>query len=135
MILSYEQVGVEVALEIAEASADEFSRFMNVNVTGSFRIVQHASALMKAQEPRPYSKASPGRGSTRGSIVLMGSAASLVVQPRMVQYTTSKHAVLGLARTAGTSGPFYFYFFLLLFLRWASRRNRPFGCHDICQGS
>lgn len=104
-----------MALEIAEASADEFSRFMDVNVTGSFRVVQHVSALMKAQEPRPYSNASPGRGSTRGSIVLMGSAASLVVQPRMVQYTTSKHAVLGLARTAGMSSlsfcfPFFFFF-------------------------
>lgn len=86
---------------MAEASAVEFSRFMNVNVTGSFRVVQHASALMKAQEPRLYSSASPGRGATRGSIVLLGSAASLVVQPRMVQYTTSKHAVLGLARNAG----------------------------------
>lgn len=74
---------------------------MDVNVMGSFRVVQQVSALMKAQAPKLLNAASPGRGSTRGAIVLMGSAASLGVQPRMVQYTTSKHAVLGLARNAG----------------------------------
>ncbi|POS68603.1 hypothetical protein DHEL01_v213003 [Diaporthe helianthi] len=100
-------VGIEVALEVAEASAADFSRFMDVNVTGSFRVTQHISALMKAQEPRQIYPSSPVRGTTRGSIVLMGSAASFGAQPRMVQYTTSKHAVLGLARNAALDNAKY----------------------------
>ncbi|KAF3766677.1 NAD(P)-binding protein [Cryphonectria parasitica EP155] len=96
-----------VALEIAEASVADFSRFMDVNVTGSFRITQHISALMKAQEPRQIDTASPGRGMTRGAIVLMGSAASFGAQPRMVQYTASKHAVLGLVRNAALDNAKY----------------------------
>ncbi|KAG8164441.1 hypothetical protein KVR01_006359 [Diaporthe batatas] len=100
-------VGIEVALEVAEASAADFSRFMDVNVTGSFRVTQHVSALMKSQAPRDIDPRSPGRGATRGSIVLMGSAASFGAQPRMVQYTTSKHAVLGLARNAALDNAKY----------------------------
>jgi hypothetical protein len=40
---------------------------------------------------------------TRGAIVLMGSAASYVASPSITPYTTSKHAVLGLSKSAGQS--------------------------------
>ena len=35
-------------------------------------------------------------------IVNMGSCSSYVATPQLTQYTTSKHAVLGLTRNAGT---------------------------------
>jgi NAD(P)-dependent dehydrogenase (short-subunit alcohol dehydrogenase family) len=95
------QIGVQVATEIADTSASEFSRFLDVNVTGTFLVTRDVSAAMKAQEPRLANAAQPERGSFRGAIVNMGSASSFVSSPMMVQYTTSKHAVLGLTRNAG----------------------------------
>jgi NAD(P)-dependent dehydrogenase (short-subunit alcohol dehydrogenase family) len=74
---------------------------MDVNVKGTFLVTRDVSAIMAKQEARLYDAASPERGSTRGSIVVMGSAASFAAQPNMVQYTTSKHAVLGLVKNAG----------------------------------
>ena len=92
---------MQLASEVAEASASEFSRFLSVNTTGTFLITRDVSAVMKAQEPKAVDAAHPERGQTRGAIVNMGSAASYVSSPMMVQYTTSKHAVLGLTKNAG----------------------------------
>ncbi len=89
------------ALETAEAESFEFRRFMDVNVTGTFYVTREVSAIMKTQEPRMYDIRFPRRGSTRGSIVIMASTASFAAQPAMIQYTTSKHAVLGLGKNAG----------------------------------
>jgi short-subunit dehydrogenase len=56
---------------------------------------------MKKQEPILTDAASPRRGASRGAIVNMGSLGSFVPQPGMIQYTASKHAVLGLSKNAG----------------------------------
>jgi short-subunit dehydrogenase len=65
------------------------------------------SALVKLQEPKPVDKFA-GKGTTRGAIVMMGSAASYVATPRISQYNTSKHAVVGLVKSAGESPVEYF---------------------------
>lgn len=39
----------------------------------------------------------------RGVIVHLGSASSFVATPCMVQYTTAKHALIGLTKNAGKS--------------------------------
>lgn len=91
------QIGVENAAEISNADADEFGRFLQVNVMGTFHVTRAVSAIMASQEPR-YD--------CRGTIVNMGSASSFVSTPGMTQYTTSKHAVLGLTKNAGLL--FYF---------------------------
>lgn len=56
---------------------------------------------MKIQEPVSIRPGSPERGTTRGSIVILGSASAFVATPSMVQYTTAKHALLGLTKNAG----------------------------------
>jgi NAD(P)-dependent dehydrogenase (short-subunit alcohol dehydrogenase family) len=89
-------IGVERAAPIAEASLAEFNRFLDVNVSGTFLVTRAASSMMAAQEPI---KDSPLP--VRGAIVNMGSAASFVSTPQMVQYTTSKHAILGLTKNSG----------------------------------
>lgn len=86
---------------IADAEETTFRHFMEINVTGTFNVTRAVSAIMKTQEPRPVSSHVSGRGLTRGAIVNMGSAASYVATPGVVQYTTSKHAVLGLTKNAG----------------------------------
>lgn len=95
------QIGVEDVKAMAEASATEFERFQQVNVTGTFLVLRHVSAAMKLQQPRLVQPELPKRGSCRGTMVNMGSLASFVPQAGMVQYTASKHAVVGLSKNAG----------------------------------
>ncbi|RYP54380.1 hypothetical protein DL768_000797 [Monosporascus sp. mg162] len=93
-------IGVEKQREISEADVAEFSRFLQVHVEGAFLVTRSVSAAMKGQGPRPIG--SPDRGTSRGSIVILGSGSSFVATPSMVQYTTAKHAVIGLAKNADT---------------------------------
>ncbi|RAK71701.1 NAD(P)-binding protein [Aspergillus fijiensis CBS 313.89] len=100
-------IGVQVAAEIAEASLTEFIRFLDVNVTGSFLLTKYVSRTMKEQEARLVSARNAQRGCTRGVILNMASCASFVATPALTQYTTSKHAVLGLTRNAALDNAKY----------------------------
>jgi SDR family mycofactocin-dependent oxidoreductase len=63
----------------------DFQDVIDVNVLGTWNTVMAGAKHIIAG----------GRG---GSIVLVGSAAGLTVEPFMIAYTASKHAVVGLAR-------------------------------------
>jgi len=95
------KVGVKVASPVAEADTMEFDRMLKVNVTGTFLVTRAISAVMKSQEPTALTPGSPERGTTRGSIVIIGSASAFVATPGMIQYTTAKHAALGITKNAG----------------------------------
>lgn len=95
------QVGAQVSTDIAELSLAEFQRFQGVNNSGMFLVTRQASIVMRAQEEVPVSTSNPKRGSTRGSIVNIGSASALVATPGVLPYTTSKHAALGLTKNSG----------------------------------
>ncbi|KAI1433777.1 NAD(P)-binding protein [Xylaria sp. CBS 124048] len=97
---NFVKVGVRTAAEVAEASIDEFDKMLSVNVTGTFLLTRMVSAAMKSQDPVAIKPESPGRGLTRGCIVIIGSASAFTATPNMIQYTTSKHAVLGLTKSA-----------------------------------
>ncbi|KAL8917847.1 MAG: hypothetical protein Q9172_005669 [Xanthocarpia lactea] len=98
-------IGVENPKEISDASLVEFESFWNVNVKGTLLCLREVSASMKAQE-RIHVRV---RGSQerrdvgRGVIINLGSCNSYVATPQMVQYTASKHAVMGMTKTAGMS--------------------------------
>lgn len=79
----------------------EFKQFLEVNVLGMFLAVRAQTRAMKEQESRPVNLENAKRGESRGVIINMGSCASYCATPSLVQYTTSKHAVLGLTRNAG----------------------------------
>lgn len=87
----------------------EFGRFLGTNVTGTLLVTREVSAAMKAQQPRPVqdnqdpTPLAQARSLARGAIVNMGSAQSFASFPGMVQYTTSKFAVLGMSKNAGES--------------------------------
>lgn len=66
---------------------------MDANVVGTFLCLKVQSKVMKEQGPKT--------GDQRGVIINMGSAAAHTATPMLTQYTTSKHAVLGLTRSAG----------------------------------
>lgn len=109
----YFKVGVKVANEVAEADIDEFNNMFRVNVDGTFLVLRAMSAIMKSQEAILIDPTSPARGTVRGSIVVIGSASSLVATPKMIQYTAAKHAVLGLTKNAGSS-PYHLLMRVLL---------------------
>jgi NAD(P)-dependent dehydrogenase (short-subunit alcohol dehydrogenase family) len=72
---------------LAECSEDDFDRMMRVNVRGVFLSMKHEIAAML-------------EGGRPGSIVNIASTNSFRPQHDQPAYTASKHAVLGLTRSA-----------------------------------
>jgi SDR family mycofactocin-dependent oxidoreductase len=74
-------------------TAEDFRDVIDINVTGTWNTVMAGAQKI----------IDGGRG---GSIILVGSAAGIKMQPFMVHYTASKHAVTGMARAfAAELGP------------------------------
>ena len=82
-------------------SLDEFERFWRVNVKGTLLSLRAVSAAMKNQEVATVNGRNGPRDIGRGVIINLGSCNSYVATPNIVQYTASKHAVLGMTRNAG----------------------------------
>lgn len=68
-----------------EIASEDFRDVMDINVTGTFNTVRAGAQHI----------IDGGRG---GSIILISSAAGIKLQPFMIHYTASKHAVTGMAR-------------------------------------
>jgi NAD(P)-dependent dehydrogenase (short-subunit alcohol dehydrogenase family) len=69
---------------VTDYPEDVFARVMAVNVLGSFLVVKHTLAVMR----------------DGGSLILNSSVVGLTSDPHIVAYATSKHAIVGLMRTA-----------------------------------
>ena len=83
--------GIEGSIApIPDYPIDVFDRVMAVNVRGVWLGIKYVVPLMR------------DRGG--GSIVITSSAAGVGGTPDMAAYTTSKHAVIGLMRTAAMEG-------------------------------
>ena len=68
-----------------KVSARDFQDTIDINLVGTWNTVMSGAKHIIAG----------GRG---GSIILIGSAAGITMEPFMIAYTASKHAVVGLAR-------------------------------------
>jgi len=68
---------------------------VDTNLTGVFLCTQHAFRIMKAQQPRG------------GRIINNGSISAHAPRPNSVAYTSTKHAVMGLTKTAALDGRKY----------------------------
>jgi len=83
----YNNAGIEGAIApTAEYDEDMFDRVMAVNVKGVFLGIRHVLPVMIKQG--------------RGAVVNTASVAGLVGSPSMPAYVASKHAVIGLTKTA-----------------------------------
>ena len=69
-----------------ELPLEEWTRVLQVNLTGVFLCMRHELARMQAQGA--------------GAIVNMSSGAGLVGVPGLAHYSAAKHGILGLTRTA-----------------------------------
>jgi NAD(P)-dependent dehydrogenase (short-subunit alcohol dehydrogenase family) len=74
---------------LEEYPAEMFDKVMAVNVRGVWLGLKYAMAAMKA---------------TGGSIVITSSTSGIRATPHMSAYTASKHAVIGLMRSAAIEG-------------------------------
>ncbi|KAI3322746.1 short-chain dehydrogenase/reductase SDR [Xylariaceae sp. AK1471] len=97
-------VGVQKPLPIGEADNAEMNRFWQVNVMGTFNCVQTVTQAMKGQSMRKITGRGTGKEAERdigrGVILNLGSGNSYFATPNIVQYTTAKHAVMGLTKNA-----------------------------------
>jgi NAD(P)-dependent dehydrogenase (short-subunit alcohol dehydrogenase family) len=83
--VAFANAGVFGAIaEVAEYPEDVFDRVMAVNVRGSFLLARHALAVMR----------------DGGSLILNSSVVGLTSDPGICAYAVSKHALVGLMRTA-----------------------------------
>jgi NAD(P)-dependent dehydrogenase (short-subunit alcohol dehydrogenase family) len=73
-----------VVAPVASYPEDVFERVMAVNVTGSFHVCKHALAVIK----------------DGGSVIVNSSVVGVTSDRGIAAYATSKHAVVGLVRTA-----------------------------------
>jgi glucose 1-dehydrogenase len=79
------------SVALHETPDDVFERMQTVNVRGVFLCLKHEISAMLRNEVGPDG---------RGSIVNIASTNSFKPQPNQPAYTASKHAVLGLTRSA-----------------------------------
>lgn len=86
VLLANAGVEGQIGARLHESSPDNFERVMAVNVTGAYLSLRAVIPAMLA--------------AGGGSIVLTSSIAGLAGVPGASAYVTSKHALLGLARTA-----------------------------------
>jgi NAD(P)-dependent dehydrogenase (short-subunit alcohol dehydrogenase family) len=83
----YNNAGIEGDVKpITEYSLETFRRVLDVNVVGVFLGMKHVLPVMLKQN--------------KGSIINTASIAGLMGSPRIAVYSASKHAVIGLTKTA-----------------------------------
>ncbi len=84
---------------IAVTETATYERINDINTKGSFFSVRAEINAMLKQEPKqPLGGRRPAQ---RGAIVNLASVASYKSLPHSVSYVTSKHAVVGLTKSAG----------------------------------
>ncbi|CAM1507452.1 Fc.00g070930.m01.CDS01 [Cosmosporella sp. VM-42] len=82
----------------AFAETKDWQRVLNINLNGTFFVLKAAAKIMLNQEP--ILSIIDRRPLQRGSIVNFGSVQGVIATPLSTSYVTSKHAVLGLTKTA-----------------------------------
>ncbi|KAM0804373.1 hypothetical protein BDR22DRAFT_885635 [Usnea florida] len=93
-------IGTSSKLPIADASVEEFDKLAHVNTRGTMLCVRAVSKAMSTQEPLTYQGRHGQRSLGRGSIINITSVMSFVGNRGKLPYVASKHAVMGMTKTA-----------------------------------
>jgi len=91
----FNNAGVSVGAAIEDLSLADWKRVVDTNFNGMFYCLQQAFRVMKAQSPRG------------GRIINNGSISAYAPRPNSVAYTSTKHAVSGLTKSASLDGRKY----------------------------
>lgn len=88
----YNNAGVEGKVApLDEYPLEIFNQVLNVNIKGVYYGLRHVFPVMK-------------KNKEGGSIIITSSVAGLVGTPNVLPYTTSKHAVIGMMKSAALEG-------------------------------
>lgn len=80
---------------LEDVTAEQWQAVVDVNLTGVFYCIQEAFKVMKDQDPRG------------GRVINNGSISAYAPRPGSAAYTSTKHAVGGLTKTASLDGRKY----------------------------
>ena len=80
------------AIPLEDLTLAQWRNVVDINLTGMFLCIQQAFRIMKAQTPRG------------GRIINNGSISAHTPRPFSIAYTSTKHAVMGLTKTAALDG-------------------------------
>ena len=80
------------AVPLEDLPFDKWKAAVDTNVTGTFLCIQEAFRIMKDQSPHG------------GRIINNGSLAAHTPRPMTIAYTTTKHAITGLTKSAALDG-------------------------------
>ncbi|OCL09906.1 NAD(P)-binding protein [Glonium stellatum] len=97
-------VGSDSSNMVADVSLGEFDKIININLKGTLLCNRAVSKAMISQESVVFEGHYGPREIGRGSIVNLGSVNSLGAQPGKVPYTTAKHGVIAITKTAAMEG-------------------------------
>ena len=86
-----------------DSTIEDFDNVMNINAKGVLTCTRAVSKAMLAQDSRSVKTRSGTKDVGKGSIVNLGSANSYAAIPGKVAYVASKHAMMGITKTAGES--------------------------------
>jgi NAD(P)-dependent dehydrogenase (short-subunit alcohol dehydrogenase family) len=94
--LLFNNAGVNApGIPLEDLSLDQWKNVVDINLTGMFLCIREAFRVMKAQSPRG------------GRIINNGSISATTPRPNSIAYTSTKHAVSGLTKTASLDGRKY----------------------------
>lgn len=82
-------------IPLEDLSIEQWRNVVDINLSGVFYCIQEAFRVMKAQTPQG------------GRIINNGSISAHTPRPNSIAYTSTKHAVLGLTKTASLDGRKY----------------------------
>ena len=83
------------SIPLEELTFEQWTRVVNVNLTGAFLCTQEAFRIMKGQSPMG------------GRIINNGSISAHVPRPNSAPYTSTKHAMTGLTKSTSLDGRKY----------------------------
>ncbi len=83
------------AVPLEELTAEQWTRVVDANLSGSFYCLQGAFRMMKSQQPMG------------GRIINNGSISAHAPRPNSAPYTATKHAITGLTKAASLDGRKY----------------------------
>ncbi|WP_407645044.1 SDR family oxidoreductase [Diaphorobacter caeni] len=83
------------AVPLEDLSIEQWKAVVDTNLNGMFYCIQNAFRVMKTQQPRG------------GRIINNGSISAHTPRPNSIAYTATKHAVMGLTKTASLDGRKY----------------------------